>query len=147
VIERVVVIECPADLAFLALLRQSIDALCESVMPDLDMYQLQLAVSELVAIIVIHAYQGVIGGKIEFRIALGESVVMLDLFDSGAAYEATEPRLPPSDALLEGGYGLFLMQQSLDVMQYSRGADQRNHWHLEKRLAVAAHQGGKTGWT
>lgn len=137
--ERLVVIECPADLGFLALLRQSIATLCDAVMPDTNVYQLQLAVSELVTNIVVHAYQGVIGGRVEFRIALGEDVVTLDLFDSGAAYEASEPQLPDITTLPEGGYGLFLMQQSLDVMRHSREADERNHWHLEKRLAVTTH--------
>ncbi len=43
--------------------------------------------------------------------------------------------------------GCFIIQQTMDVMQHSREADERNHWHLEKRLAVAAHEGGNAQWT
>jgi len=144
---HIVIVQCPAALAFLPLLRQSVITLCEPVMGDTAMYQVQLAVSELATNIVVHAYQGMADGTITFEAALEEDRIVLDVFDTGAKFTATEPHAPDVDALLEGGYGLFIIQQTMDVMAHSRGADERNHWHLEKRLAGAAHEGGNTQWT
>ncbi len=73
---------------FSALLRQSVTTLCEPVMGDTEMYQVQLAVSELATNIVVHAYQGMVDGTIEFEARSKKTVVVLDLFDSGAAFVA-----------------------------------------------------------
>lgn len=144
---RIVIVQCPAALAFLPLLRQSVTTLCEPVMGDTDVYQVQLAVSELATNIVVHAYRGMADGTITFEATLEEDRIVLDLFDTGITFVATEPQAPDADALLEGGYGLFIIQQTMDVMAHSREADERNHWHLEKRLAVAAHAEGNAQWT
>lgn len=144
--ERAVIVQCPAELAFLPLLRQSVGILCESVMDGAEAYQLQLAISELTTNIVVHAYAGIAGGVIAFHAALDADAVTLDVFDTGVPYEATPPRLPDVDALLEGGYGLFIIQQAVDVMTHTREADERNHWHLEKRVTARAHEGGNAQW-
>lgn len=145
-VRHIVIVQCPAALAFLPLLRQSVTTLCEPVMGDTEMYQVQLAVSELATNIVVHAYRGMVDGTITFEAVLEEDRVVLDLFDTGVTFAAVEPLAPDVDALLEGGYGLFIIQQTMDVMAHSRGADERNHWHLEKRLPVAAHEGGNAQW-
>lgn len=144
---RAVIVQLPADLAFLPLLRQGVVTLCEPVMREAEIYQLQLAVSELVTNIVLHSYDGIEDGVVWFEVKIENNRVVLDIYDTGAAFTPGEPRVPDADALLEGGYGLYLIQQSVDVMQSTREADGRNHWHLEKRLAVAAHEGGNASWT
>ena len=139
-----VFVRCPAHLAFVGLLRQTVATLCGDAPLETERYQVQLAVSELVTNIVTHAYSDGEGGTIEFAATCGGSGVTIDVYDTGETFVASEsstfaPALPPDPhALLEGGYGLFIIGQTMDVLTHTREADDRNHWHLEKRFGAIA---------
>ncbi len=127
----------PASLLYLTTVRYAVHAFCVDVLEseafEEQVYQLQLAVSELATNIIRHAYRDRETGAVEMRGQGGDDQVTLDFFDTGKAYEPKTPRLPNLEHLAEGGYGSFIIQQSVDRVAYDR-ADERNHWRLEKRF-------------
>lgn len=127
----------PASLQYLTSVREAVRAFCVDLLGsdvfDAQVYQLQLAVSELATNIIRHAYRGHETGRVELR-AHGEGRnVALDFFDTGTAFERKSPTLPPLERLAEGGYGSFIIQESVDRVSYDRAGD-RNHWRLEKQF-------------
>lgn len=127
----------PASLHYLTALRDAVHAFCVDVLEsdayEEQVYQVQLAVSELATNIIRHAYDGCEAGMVELRAEGGGERVALDFFDTGKAYEVKPPQLPELERLAEGGYGSFIIQQSVDRVTYDR-ADARNHWRLEKHF-------------
>ncbi|MCA1666070.1 MAG: ATP-binding protein [Thermomicrobia bacterium] len=134
---RTLTFRFPASLQYLAAVRDTVHAFCMDVLAseayEAQVYQVQLAVSELATNIITHAYRDQPPGMIELRAEGGDGAVTLDFFDCGAAYQPKTPALPALERLAEGGYGSFIIQQSVDRVAYDR-QDARNHWQLEKRF-------------
>lgn len=135
--ERELLFRFPASLRYLTALRDAVHAFCvdclESEAYEEQVYQLQLAVSELATNIIKHAYRDRPPGAVELRARGVDRAVTLDFFDTGAAYRMKPPTLPDLERLAEGGYGSFIIQQSVDRVAYDR-AGERNHWRLEKQF-------------
>lgn len=96
----------------------------------------QLAVHEICTNIVDHAYAGQSGCTIDVTLTLElgpPRQFVVELRDSGQAFDPqsigpvdlSEPR--------EGGYGLFLARELMDAVHYQRLASQ-NLWRLTKTL-------------
>lgn len=134
----------PASLNYLTALRHAVQAFCTDVLApetfEEQVYQVQLAVSELTTNIIVHANKRNAEATVIAEGTGEDSTVTLDFYDWGAAYEMKTPALPDPDALAEGGYGSFIIQQCVDTVSYERDADGRNHWRLEKSF-------GDTGGT
>lgn len=132
----------PASLQYLTALRYLVQALCVDTLgteaPEEQVYQMQLAVSELATNIIVHAYRGRDAGAIEVRGTGDDARVTLEFWDTGSPYPMTPAALPPAETLAEGGYGSSIIQQCVDAVTYQR-EDERNYWRLEKRF------GGKGG--
>lgn len=130
-------IDFPADLRFVPILRAATAALCAAAdSNDPAVYQVQLALSELLTNVVTHAYNGSTNGRIAVQTVCEAGLLVIECFDTGVPYTGHPGEPPLADDLLEGGYGLFLAEQSLDRLTYAREADGRNHWTLEKRLGA-----------
>jgi serine phosphatase RsbU (regulator of sigma subunit)/anti-sigma regulatory factor (Ser/Thr protein kinase) len=98
----------------------------------------ELAVSEIATNIVLHAYKNnPLHGRIQGRLSLWSDYVRLDLIDSGLEFVGKAPHVFSPENPPEGGYGLIIARQLLDVCEYTRLPGGRNHWQLEK------HSGGK----
>lgn len=127
----------PATPQYLTALRHAVHAFCvdllESEAYEEQVYQLQLAASELATNIMTHAYGDCLSGVIELHAVGSDGAVTLEFFDSGTEYQMKTPTLPELERLAEGGYGSFIIQQSVDRVIYER-ADERNHWRLEKQF-------------
>ncbi|MDQ2786263.1 MAG: ATP-binding protein [Chloroflexota bacterium] len=134
---RDMIFRFPASLQYLTAVRHAVHAFCVDVLESEEfeeqVYQLQLAVSELATNIIRHAYRDREMGAVEMRGQGGDKRVILDFFDTGKIYEPRTPRLPDLEHLAEGGYGSFIIQQSVDRVAYDR-AGERNHWRLEKQF-------------
>jgi anti-sigma regulatory factor (Ser/Thr protein kinase) len=128
----------PASLQYLAALRHLVHAFCVDVLGSEEyeeqVYQLQLAVSELSTNIIVHAYRDQETGALEMRGSGGDGRVTLDFWDTGKAFVRNPPKLPDLESLAEGGYGSFIIQQCVDTVTYDREDGLRNHWRLEKQF-------------
>lgn len=109
-----------------------VDGLAE---PDVTTYNLQLAVQEACANIVDHAYAGGEADRIRVVLTLVEDPrrLLVDLHDSGQSFDPAQVAVPDLDHAQVHGYGLFLMHELLDEVQY-QAAPGDNHWHLVKAL-------------
>lgn len=118
--------------ACLAALLERIDAIVER---DTVTYNVQLAIHEACTNIVDHAYSGQADGRIEIEVSLAgvPRQLAVDLYDDGRPFEESQEPEPSLDEPQTGGYGLFLMRELVDDVQYERAQD-RNHWRLSKQL-------------
>jgi serine/threonine-protein kinase RsbW len=98
-------------------------------------YLVELAVSEIFTNIIEHAYaetQGMISGKI----TLTSVGVEIDVYDQGQGFNPNDVPPPISDPMdpSEGGYGLHIVRQIMDVAKYAVDTPTGNHWKLIKYL-------------
>lgn len=84
--------------------------------------QLELAVSEAASNIILHGFQGQPGEQIELTLNMEQHRAYVTFVYSGCAF--TPPAVPQPDfnGLAESGYGLYLIQQSVDKVDFSRDA-------------------------
>jgi sigma-B regulation protein RsbU (phosphoserine phosphatase) len=140
----------PADVKYLADISQQVVSNCRELPnlpsgPNADdfIYLIELAISEICTNIIRHAYGGVQGGQITGAITLLNNGIQLDLHDQGIAFDPNlvpEPKSDPTH-LVEGGYGLHIVRQVMDVVSYEH-LEGHNHWHLVKLLPPTSMAGG-----
>ncbi len=132
----------PADTEHLSIIAQEIALVCRelSALPigsrgDDFIYLIELAISEICTNIVKHAYTDQ-DGDISGQIILLNNGVQLDFFDNGISFDPNTVPEPKSDLknLTEGGYGLHIVRQIMDVVSYTSTPTAGNHWHLIKFL-------------
>ncbi len=94
-----------------------------------------LAVSEIIANQIIHAFRGH-RGRIQGRIEVDSHRLVADLYDHGVQYKPSSehPTSVEIDAPPEEGFGLMLARGLLDSCEYNRLESMRNHWRLIKNL-------------
>ena len=89
--------------------------------------------------IAIHAYQRRGGGTIDIEITLTSDDILIEVKDSGRAFDLDNVVPLPTDldenALPEGGMGIHIAKTMLDDMTYEPGPP--NLWRLYKRLPAA----------
>jgi serine/threonine-protein kinase RsbW len=142
----VICLELPAEHRYLSIVSACLAALLEQVDDIAERepvtYNLQLAIQEACTNIVDHAYAGQAGGRIAVEISLSTSAstsagssrrLTVDLYDSGQPFDESQTATPSFDEPQIHGYGLFLMRELTDGVQYERVED-RNHWQLLKKL-------------
>lgn len=130
----------PADTKYLTDISKEIINLCRQV-PALPpgsgandfIYLIELAISEICTNIIQHAYSGT-KGRITGHITLLEDGVLLDFYDTGRSFDPTSVPEPKADPhhLIEGGYGLHIVRQIMDIVVYDQDTTRGNHWHLGK---------------
>lgn len=98
-------------------------------------YNLQLAVQEVCANVVDHAYDGQPAGRIHLTLRLLARPLRLrvEVADTGRAFDPAELTEPDLDQPQEGGYGLFLVRSLVDGLVYEQTAGV-NRWLLTKIL-------------
>lgn len=96
-------------------------------------YQVELALSEVITNIAKHAYRNKTG-ELSGEISLQENGVLLDLYDDGESFDpSTLPEIDFDEAHTSG-YGMHIVRQIMDEMNYSTAENGKNHWHLAKWL-------------
>lgn len=96
--------------------------------------QLELAVQEAAANIIEHAYAGRPDQPIQLVVALEERAVSVSLYDRGASFDAGVVDAPRFDGSRTGGFGLHMIRECVDEVEYSRDPDGRNVVRLVKRM-------------
>ncbi len=131
-----------ADTTYLADVSRKVTTACRSLNnlpPDSKgddfVYLVELAVSEICTNIIKHAYVGKTG-DISGRIVLTDLGIQIDIYDQGNSFNPNAVPPPISDPMepAEGGYGLHIVRQIMDIAEYEAGAQQGNHWRLVKYL-------------
>lgn len=86
------------------------------------LYDVQLAVDEACTNIITHGYQDLNPGSIILDLEIESEKLTVSLTDFGHSFEPGNAPIPDIHAPLEerelGGYGLFLIQQTMDEMEY-----------------------------
>lgn len=130
----------PADTKYLIDISKEIVNLCRQV-PALPpgsgandfIYLIELAISEICTNIIQHAYSDQ-KGRITGHITVLDDGVLLDFYDTGQSFDPAaipEPKADPHH-LIEGGYGLHIVRQIMDIVVYEQDSVKGNHWHLGK---------------
>ncbi len=132
----------PADIQYLTNISEEITYTCRQ-LPNLPdgpnaedfIYLIELAISEICTNIIKHAYAEA-DGSITGSVTLLNNGVELDFYDQGISFDPNTVPQPNSDPhqLVEGGYGLHIVRQIMDVVSYEIHPDHGNHWHLIKFL-------------
>lgn len=133
-------LEIPATLGYVHLLSRCACGVAETipnlVEPVVSLYNLELAIQEVVVNIVNHAYGGQ-EGRIQMRLQFVEQPPQLTLFfyDTGASFDPTLVPAPRLGELQEHGFGLFLVRELMDEVEY-QSTTTGNYWKLVKRFLV-----------
>jgi PAS domain S-box-containing protein len=95
-------------------------------------YQMELAASEIFTNEIKHAYQEK-GGLIRFQVTLTADRVELDIYDDAPTFDYSGSSEIQEGPPKEEGYGLHLIHQLCDEVNYSPMQPKGNHWHAVKR--------------
>ena len=139
ILTETVLLDTPAESRFLNIISAAIEAYLERV-PEIDeremiIYNLKLAAQECCTNIIDHSYAEGSGGRIGVCLTVLREPrrLVVEFRDTGSSVEpatVTEPQLTVGSVR---GYGLFLMHELMDEVNYSQ--DERgNCWRLEKFL-------------
>lgn len=131
-----------ADTAYLTEISHQVTTVCRAIegLPpttkgDDFIYLVELAVSEICTNMIEHAYAGR-EGFITGQISLSTTGVQIDIYDQGDSFDPNAVPPPMSDPAdpTEGGYGLHIVRQIMDVAEYQANTPHGNHWKLIKYI-------------
>lgn len=116
----------PADTRFLALMRQTVAEACRAaVLPDTFTQTVVSAVSEGCNNAIEHAYGFDESGRIDLTVKAGAEGVRVEIEYLDEAFDPDTIPAPRLGSMQEGGYGVFLMRQLMDRVEYRKEAGGR----------------------
>lgn len=131
------VLELPATYESLAALRRLVIEACADTpgaVVEGWVSTLALAVHEAACNIVRHAYGGRSGGMIWVEAVVTPDGVTVRLSHGGEAFEGGEASLPDLAAHPESGFGLYIIERSVDEVRYAPDAQGRPGVVVVKRF-------------
>jgi len=90
-----------------------------------------IAASEAAANIMIHAYERDPEKQIEIEARANDESIAMKFYDWGATFNPEAVPLPKLDGSQSGGFGIFMMREALDKLEFTRDDRGRNCTHLE----------------
>jgi serine/threonine-protein kinase RsbW len=132
-------LDLPADPKYLSILSAVIDNYLEHISGinerEMTVYNMKLAAQECCTNIIDHSYVNGPNGRIKACLTLEDEPrrVLIEFHDTGKSVEPTTVAEPQLKVGSERGYGLFLMNELMDEVSYSRD-DKGNYWRLVKLL-------------
>jgi len=93
-----------------------------------------IAASEAAANIMIHAYERDPEKQSEIEACANDQSIALVFYDWGATFNPDAVPLPKLDGSQSGGFGIFMMRQALDKLEFTRDDRGRNCTLLEIRV-------------
>ncbi|MFN8442657.1 MAG: ATP-binding protein [Caldilineaceae bacterium] len=133
-----ITVKIPAQLSALVELGEQLRAFL-SLIPDLAepeiiLYNIELAVQEIAVNIVKHSYAHY-PGEILMSVALSDVPLQLTIVleDNGISFDPDAIPEPRLGEIQEHGFGLFLVRQLMDEVEY-RSENEQNCWRLVKTL-------------
>jgi serine/threonine-protein kinase RsbW len=105
------------------------------------LYQIQVAVDEVCANVVQHAYKGMEPGDMEVSCYYEHQTFVIRVRDWGSPFDPGAVPTPNLEAPLDerslGGLGLFLVRQFMDGVEFTFDVERGNEVVMTKRLQVA----------
>ncbi len=96
----------------------------------------ELAATEVLTNIIRHAYRGEGRGDIHIRLRLEDGPrLVLTIYDWGGPFDPARVPPPNFDGSRSGGFGLYIIGQLVDELEFSRDPDGRNRTRLKMNLA------------
>lgn len=119
-----------SDLKELARIRQWVNDLWLRWAPrdklEQPLYQLVLAVNEVASNVMRHAYKGNPAQRVRISAWVEEQKFVLELAHTGEPFDPAQRRPPAFDGSRDGGFGVFIIEKSVDEIVYSRND---GDWH------------------
>jgi anti-sigma regulatory factor (Ser/Thr protein kinase) len=119
-----------SDLKELARIRQWVNDLWLRWAPrdklEQPLYQLVLAVNEVASNVMRHAYKGNPAQRVRISAWVEEQKFVLELAHTGEPFDPAHRRPPAFDGSRDGGFGVFIIEKSVDEIVYSRND---GDWH------------------
>ncbi len=113
--------------------------------PKQDQPNLLLAVGELCANSIQHAYDGRGGQPIKVSVRSSGDSVVIEVEDFGRPFDADRYESPNLDTVPESGYGIFLVKTIADSLSIDVARERGTRWTMVKHLpgrGPAAARGG-----
>jgi len=113
--------------------------------PKQDQPNLLLAVGELCANSIQHAYDGRAGQPIKVSVRSSGDSVVIEVEDFGRPFDADRYESPNLDTVPESGYGIFLVKTIADSLSIDVARERGTRWTMVKHLpgrGPAAARGG-----
>lgn len=131
-------VEMPAAHAYLHMIGPCISCLFNNAPAyaggDNLAYNIELAVHEVCTNIIEHAYGGLPGRiQIIFTMLREPRQLIVEMIDNGRSFEYASTPMPNPDEPQIRGYGLFLIQELMDKVDYCTN-EVENSWRLVKNL-------------
>jgi sigma-B regulation protein RsbU (phosphoserine phosphatase) len=134
-------IEISSDLGELTRARAFVRDVCRSlpgppVEPE-TISQLELAVTEAASNVMRHAYGGRTDRRIQLDAEAYDDRIVVQLHHLGESFDPGSVKPPAFDGSQEGGFGMFIIEQSVDNVRYFRDDRGRNCISLVKHRRTA----------
>ena len=102
--------------------------------PKQDQPNLFLAVGELCANSIQHAYEGRAGQPITVSVRSSDNSVVIEVEDFGKPFDADRYESPNLEAVPESGYGIFLVKTIADSLSIDVARERGTRWTMVKYL-------------
>jgi len=121
----------------LAAARAFVTEVCEALpgrpLSEEQIAELHLALTEAAANVFEHAYGGG-AGSLRIEADWNEMELRFRLLDTGTPFDPATAKPPRFDGSADGGLGIHMIRQIVDLFDYTRGEDGVNRLDLVKRL-------------
>jgi anti-sigma regulatory factor (Ser/Thr protein kinase) len=132
-VERVLLLRREAP--DLSEVRRIVGRICQQVRPDADptfSLELQQALQEVLTNVIRHSGDSAADTPVEVRFRAAPESVQVEVLHEGIPFEPKEIRLPDLEDYPEGGFGLYIIHESVELAQYGVLDDGRNVVRLIK---------------
>jgi len=106
------------------------DSLVEKSRVDL----IELAVNEVTANIIEHAYDEKPGNQIIIKAEINAKEIVFKFFDWGDSFDPKTVDPPAFDGSRDGGFGIYIITQAVDEFKYFRDEKRRNCSYLQIKI-------------
>jgi anti-sigma regulatory factor (Ser/Thr protein kinase) len=96
-------------------------------------FDLSVAVTEVCTNIIRHGYRDRVSGDIDIQARKDGDIIRVTIVDTAPLFAPRDLAIPASQALAEGGYGLFLIHTLVDEVAYEAMGGQGNRTTLVKQ--------------
>jgi sigma-B regulation protein RsbU (phosphoserine phosphatase) len=134
-------VEISSDLRELARARAFVRDFCQTVpgaaIDEERVSQLELAITEAASNVMRHAYHGRTDQQIQLQARAFADRIIFRLHHLGDAFDPNAVEVPSFDGSEDGGFGVYIIAQSVDDVRYDRDERGRNCITLTKKRATA----------